>query len=45
MTREELNELLKTVCVFDGYKRTKSFLSDAQRDMVILAVLPAPATS
>ncbi len=40
MTKEELDDLLRKVCVFDGYRRTKSFLSDAQRDMVILAVLP-----
>lgn len=40
MTKEELDELLRKVCVFNGYSRTKSYLSDAQRDMVILAVLP-----
>jgi len=40
MTKEELDELLRKVCVFNGYSRTKSFLSDAQRDMIILALLP-----
>jgi len=40
MTNEELDDLLRKVCVFDGFRRTKSFLSDAQRDMIILAVLP-----
>ena len=40
MTKEELDELLKKVCVFNGYSRTKSFLSDAQRDMIALTVLP-----
>jgi len=40
MTKEELDELLKKVCVFNGYSRTKSYLSDAQRDMIVLALLP-----
>jgi len=40
VTQKELDDLLRTVFVFDGYRRTKSMLSDEQRNAIIVAVLP-----
>ncbi len=40
MTVEELDALLKEVRVFNGYARTYSYLSDAQRSAVAMVLLP-----